>query len=148
MEKIQLVFPSQPSTPTPKGKEAYELCKEPEAAVSQAVGTRILRARVLLRCVSRHMHGFVWDSGTTRMSGGKGCNQHLLKTVNLAKKTKPKQKKQLLNSGLSTTRMKQQSPFEKPSSPVAKAAIKPPCCPAKSKQFPGNTLDLTAALPI
>lgn len=147
MEKIQLVFPSQPSTPTPKGKEVHELCKEPEAAVSHAVGTRILRARVLLRCMSRHMHGFVWDSGTTRMSGGKGCNQHLLKTVNLAKK-KNEKKNQLLNSGLSTTRMKQQSPFEKPSSPVAKAAIKPPCCPAKSKQFPGNTLDLTAALPI
>lgn len=90
MEKIQLAFPSRPSTRMPKGKEARELCKESEAAVSQAVCSCILCARVLLRCVSRHIHSFVWDSGTPRVSGGKGCKQHRLKTVSLAKKKKKK----------------------------------------------------------
>lgn len=57
------------------------------------------------------------------------------------------QKSLLTEFRLSTTRTEHWRHDENPSSFVGKAVVTPSHCPAKPEQFPGNSLELAAALP-
>lgn len=140
-KKEQYSQHSQHSPPGPSHKhETAKHCtayKESKPALPKSVCNALWQCTQTLHAAARTQGCGIHS--LQRMSGERAMN-----SIWPGRGT---QKSLLTEFRLSTTRIEHWRHDENPSSFVGKAVVTPSHCPAKPEQFPGNSLELAAALP-